>query len=119
QAEPCRHRSGRYRTGAVEWGEYDAQGLGLAQNSSIDNNRFEPLHISFVDLGIERYEFSLSILGKWLVLLGPDRVHFRDDAARMRLDDLRAIGKVNLVAVIVRRIVARGNDDARGRVQVT
>ena len=43
----------------------------------------------------------------------------RDDAAGMRLDHLRAVVEVNFVAVVVRRVVARGDDDAGARAEVT
>ena len=48
-----------------------------------------------------------------------DSVHFRDDSAGVRLDDLRAVVEVSFESVIVRRIVAGGDDDARARAQIT
>ena len=42
-------------------------------------------------------------------------VDLRDDAAGLRLDDLRAVVEIDFVAVVVRRVVAGRDDDARLR----
>ena len=85
---------------------------------AIENERLQPLHVSRVVLLAE--DDQLAALGRrhGLERLGLDGIHPLDDAARVRLHHLRAVAEVHLVAVVVRRIVARGDDDARVRALV-
>ena len=45
-------------------------------------------------------------------------VHFGDDPTGMRFDHLRAITEVNLVAIVVWRVVAGGDDNAGVGLQI-
>ena len=72
----------------------------------------KPGHVGLVDLRAQGPERSLLALREGRVGIGLDGVDFFDDAARMRLDDLGAVGEVALEAVVMRRVVARGEDDA-------
>src|ERR1700693_3021211 len=53
-----------------------------------------------------------------VTVLRRDRCHLCDDAAGVRLDHLRAIAEINFVAVVVRRIMARRNDNAGACIQM-
>ena len=89
--------------------------FAVANHLRIEHQRLQPLHVGFVDLSAERRDLALSILWKRCERFRSDRVHLRDDPAGVRLDHLRAVVEVNFVAVVVRRIVARGDDDAGAR----
>ena len=97
----------------------NAQCFSDAKNAGIDNQCFEPPHVRFIDIVSEHRDTSLPILRKRRERFARDRVYFFDDPAGVRLDHLRAIVEVNFVAVIVRRIMTRGDDDARARSQMT
>ena len=85
----------------------------------IDNQRLEPLHVRFIDIVGERGHSSLSIFRQRRERFARDRVHLGDDAAGVRLDHLRAIGKVNFVAVVVRWVMARRDNDTSAGAQIS
>ena len=90
----------------------DAQIRRFPHRLAIEHQRFEPVHVERIDLLAERNDRAALRLGDGGKFLGLDRIHLPDDPARVRLHDLGAIAEVDLVAVIVRRIVARGDHDA-------
>ena len=53
-----------------------------------------------------------SVRRQRFVVLAGDGVHLADDAVGVGIDDLRAVVEVGLEAVVVRRVVAGGEDDA-------
>ncbi len=99
--------------------ENNAERLGVAQNSRIDNQCFEPLHIGFIEISTQSHNASLSIFRELIVALAFDRVYFCDDPARVRIDHLRAVREVNFVAVVMRRIMTGRDHNSGRRIQVT
>src|SRR5690606_35539154 len=47
----------------------------------------------------------------------PDIIHLVDNSARVRFDDLSSVFKVDFKPVVVRRVMAGGNDDTSGRAE--
>src|SRR5438045_9800064 len=62
-----------------------------------------------IDVLPDRGHFSLPIFWKRCERFGRDRIHFGNDPAGVRLDDLRSVAEVSFIAVIVRWIMARRN----------
>ena len=87
-----------------------------AHQRGIEDERLETRHVGFVDFVSERDDFALLVGDRRG--FSPDRIHLRDDPAGMRLNHLRAVIEVNFVAVVVRRIVARGDHHACARPQI-
>src|SRR5207244_7072054 len=66
-----------------------------------------------------RCHFSLSIFWNRCERFGCDRIHLGNDPAGMRLDHLRAVAKINFVAVIVRGVVTRRDHEAGAWFEMT
>ena len=114
EPEPLEERLNDDAAGPVDRGEDNAKRVLRAHEFKVEDERLEAREVSVIDFAIERGHAAPLFVRRGRVR----RVHFRDDAAGVRLDHLRAVVEVNLVAVVVRRVVARGDDYARARVQV-
>ena len=109
EAEIPQHRHVDVAAGAVEVGEDDLGGRAFQQR------RLEQQGLEAGD--VERVHFRAedgdgAALGGVFVELAGDRVHLLDDAVGVGIDDLRAVVEIGFEAVVVRRIVAGGEDDA-------
>ena len=99
-------------TGAVEVGE-DHFGRDTLQQRGLQKQGFEPLDIACVHFGTEHDDLAALALGHRIVALAGDGIHLVDDGRGVRLDDLRAVVEVGFEAVVVRRVVTRGEHHAR------
>src|SRR5207244_13526711 len=79
-----------YGPASVQRCENNAKRLAAVQNTWIDNQCVEPLHVSFIDIFPQRRDASLSIFRERFIAFTFNRLHFSNDPARMRLDHLRA-----------------------------
>src|SRR5439155_20272873 len=118
EPQPFKHRLDNHSPGSVKRRVNDTQRFCLANNLRIENQRLEPLHVRFIDFFSERRDFSLSILRQRREAFGRDRIYFCNDSARVRVNHLRAIAKINFVAIIMRRIMTRRYHDARVRFEI-
>ena len=91
--------------------------LAALHQRGIEHQSLQPLHVGVVDFAAERGHVR-RLGGGHADVVDSVGVHLRDDAAGVRLDDLRAVVEINFVAVVVRRVVAGGDDDARARPQI-
>ena len=98
----------------MKWRVNDFQVLRVGDQLPIENQGFEPIHVSSVDFFADRYDLA-ELLFRDIVFVG-NGVDLRNDAARMRFNHLRAIIEIDLIAVIVGRVVARRDDNARVRI---
>ena len=85
------------------------------EHRRVEHQRLEPFEVGAVDLRAEGHGLAAFQPVQPLVALAGHGVDLRDDAAGLRFDDLRAVVEVHLVTVVVRRVVAGGDDDARLR----
>src|SRR4029077_10816900 len=107
-----------YSPGSVKRRVNDTERFCRVNNLRIENQRLQPLHVRFIGFFSERRDFPLSIFRHRCEGLARNRVYFRNDPACMWLDYLRTIVKIDFVAVVVRRIMARGDDYARVRFEM-
>ena len=118
ETEPIEHRLDDHATGPMKRCEDNAQ--DLADRDQVAD-RAPGLEPSPCRLGPLRGPIVVMSPGRSCAPVGslPVGVYLRDDPAGVRLDDLRAVVKVNFVTVIVRRIVAGGDDDSGVRLEIT
>ena len=95
------------------------QRFRLANHTRVEDQRFEPVHVSLVDILSDHGHFTLLLLRKRRERLGRDRVYFGDDSAGVWFDHLGAVVEINFVAIVVRRVVAGGDYDPCAGVQMT
>src|SRR5690606_6799675 len=104
--------------GPVDGGEDDAQIAAGFEHGGVENQRFEPGEVRGVDLFVHLAHRAACRRVHGGVGVAGDGVDLADDAARVRFDHLRAVVEVDLEAVVMRRVVARGNHDPRVRTGV-
>ena len=119
ETESLEHRLGDNTARPVDRGEDNAQGLRVADQAGLDDQGLEARHVGFVNLRAEDGDFAGRTFRPGRGRFAADGVHFGNDAASVRFHHLGSIIEVNFVTVIVRRIVAGGDDNARVRFQVT
>ena len=103
EAEPFEHRFDDRSTRAMDGGENNAERFRLRHHGRIEHESLQPLHVGLVHFFAETGQRPARRFRHRLVNVRFDRIHLRDNAARMRLDDLRAVIKVNFVAVVMSR----------------
>src|SRR5213075_2798717 len=103
----------------MQWRVNNPQAFRLANYSRIEDQRFEPVHVSLIDILSDHGHFTLLLFSERREGLGGDRVHFRNDPAGVWIDYLRAVVEINFVAIVVRRVVARGDYDPCAGVEMT
>ena len=114
KVNPPRWSIGLMITPPVLDGRIDkAKRAGLSNNLGIDDQGLESRHVSFVYFRAKRRDRSLPIRRQWCKRFAEDDVDPGNYSARMRLDHLGAVTKINLVTVIMRRVMTCG--DARRR----
>ncbi len=115
ESEAVEHRLDNDAADAMDRGEDDLQPAArrLRDHGAVEDERFEAGHVGVIGFLAENGDFPLLLRGHRFVDIAFHRVDLGDDPAGVRLDDLGSVAEVDLVAVIVRRIVARGDDDPR------
>src|SRR6266513_1516299 len=119
ETEPLEHRFNDHASGSMQRRINDTQRLRLTNDRWIQNERFESVHVRFVDLLADRFYLTLSVSWQRGIGFGRDRVHFCNDPTGVRLDYLRAVGEVNFVAIIVWWIVTRCDHPTRAGLEIT
>jgi hypothetical protein len=84
----------------------------------IEQQGLEASEIDLIHFLAERENLTAFLLGHGFVAFPRDRFDLRDDRARFGFDDLRSVAPVDFEAVVVRRVVARREDDPRGGAEV-
>ena len=98
----------------MKWRVNNFQLGGVCDQLPIENQRLEPVHVSSVHFFADCHD-PAGLLFRDIVFVR-DGIDLSNDAARMRFNYLRPIIEIDLVAVIVRRVVARRDYNARGRI---
>ena len=102
----------------MDVGENDAKIALLFYHRGIEQERLETGEVNLVHFLSELIDLTAAVVRHRFVALARDGFDLGDDGAGLGLDDLGSVAAVDLVTVVVRRIVARGQDDARGRAEV-
>src|SRR6185369_1295045 len=89
EAESGKHRFDDYAAGSVQRRVNNPQRFRLANHSRVEDQRFEPAHISLVDILSDNRHFSLLLFRKRRERLGRDRVYFGDNSTGGWFDHLR------------------------------
>src|SRR4029453_6985774 len=96
----------------------NTQRFRLANDLWIENQTVEPLHVRLINPFADGRHCALLVAWQRREGFARDRVYVSNDPARMRLNDLRAVTEVNLIAVVVRRIVTGSDHNASACFQI-
>ena len=118
EAEPLEHRLDDDSTCAVNRRQNHLQPACRLHHRTVEQQRFEAIHVRLVHLRTEHDAFALLRLWQRFVHIARHRIHQLDDCARVRLHDLRAVGKVHLESVIMRRVVRSRDHCTRSRIHM-
>src|SRR4029077_14385860 len=110
---------GNHAAGAMNRRKHYLQRFRLPHDLWIEHQRLQPAHIRLIYFGADRGDFSALFWRQRRERFTDNRVYLRDDAAGVRLHYLSAITEVNLVAIVMWRVMARGDDDPGGRVEIS
>src|SRR5437763_15155070 len=88
EPEPVQHWSDDHAAGSMQWRVNNPQRFRFASHSGIEDERFEPVHISLVDVLSDNRHFSLLLLRQRRERLGRDRGGFGHDPAGVWIDRL-------------------------------
>ena len=112
KAELAQHRHVDVAAGAVEVGENDL-GRRAVEQRRFQQQSLEARDIQRVHFRAEDGDLAARSLGQDFVKLAADRVHLPNDAFCIGVNDLGTVVEIRFEAVVVRRIVAGGQDHTR------
>src|SRR5207244_2655001 len=78
------HRFDDYTSSPVERRVDNLQRFRLTNERWTQNERFEPVHVRFVDLLANQFYLTPSVVWQWSIGFGGDRVHFCNDTSPTR-----------------------------------